>query len=342
MATGAIAVIAAVSLLAACSSSGGGSSAGAGGSSSGSGATSGGSSGGGAKGTLTVAFNSTPDPSYLPLMMAIDTMKGQGYNVKTSQTQSDSTAFQLMSSNRVQFLLTNLADGAAPVSQGAPLKAVLGAEANATTWVAAQGYDDCSKLSGKPVGIYAPNEGYTLIQQAYFDKACPGVKPNLVVIPDSALRAQALASGKILGSVLGTSDAFALTQKYPQKHFVTVNMGTEVQGAGDSYIWTNTTTISKNGPMVNDFLTDILKATRQIYSDPSQVAALATKYFGAANVAVAQLYAKQKLWYANGTLDGIQPTLTLYKLPGTVEKISDPAPLNTVIGAIGRSPATTG
>jgi ABC-type nitrate/sulfonate/bicarbonate transport system substrate-binding protein len=297
-----------------------------------------GSAGSGKGAPLIFAWNSTPDPSGLPILMAIDAMKADGYDITTQQTQSDSVSFQLMSANRLQLTFTNLADGAAPVAQGAPLKAVMGVDANATTWVSGADYPNCADLNGRPVGIYAPHEGYTLIQEAYFAKECPGVEPNLVVIPDSTLRAQALAAGKIDGSVLGTSDAYQLVEKYPDHHFNTVAMGPELAGAGDSYIWTNTTTIKDNAEGLQAFLAAVLKSVRQIYAEPDKLPDLVNKYFDATQLSVTQEYAKTKLWHDDGSLGGVDPTLKLFDVKGSYDQIVDEAPLQHALSEIGSTP----
>lgn len=332
--TALIATLATVSVaLASCSSSksGGGSGGGSG------------SAGGVDKSHVVVAWNSTPDESYLPLLMAIDDMKKQGFSIEAKTLSGSDISFQSLATNAIQFTADSLPPGALSVSQGAPIRIVDTRNANLVVWVADAAYEDCSTLGGKPVGIYSDTGGYTVLMKLYFDKHCPGVKPKYVTIPDSPVRAQAVATGRLAGTALGLPDAVALQKKYPDKHFYVLPLKEDLPGVGDEYVYTNQQTISAHPAIVQALLSAQLKAIRNIYQSSGTLDALVKQYLpSASDSSVAKQFVEQKIWYANGGLTGpgLANTLKAFDLPGDPSKLQDPAPLQAVMSKIGPSPAT--
>jgi ABC-type nitrate/sulfonate/bicarbonate transport system substrate-binding protein len=322
-------------LLAACSSSGSGSGG------SGGGGTS--AAGGVDKSHVVVAWNSTPDEAYLPLLMAIDDMNKQGFSVEAKTLSGSDISFQSLATNNIQFTADSLPPGALSVSQGAPIDIVATRNANLVVWVADAAYEDCSKLSGKPVGIYSETGGYTVLMKLYFDKHCPGVKPNYVTIPDSPVRAQAVATGRLFGTALGLPDALALQKKYPNKHFFVLPLKEDLPGVGDEYVYTNQQTAKSHPAIVQALIAAQLKAIRSIYQSPDSLDALVKQYLpSAADSSVAKQFVEQHIWYANGGLNGpgLQNTLKAFNLPGDPAKLQDTAPLQAAVAKIGPSSVT--
>lgn len=292
---------------------------------------------------VVIAWNSTPDEAYLPLLIAIDAMKKQGYNIEGKTLSGSDITFQGLATNQIQFTADSLPPGALSVSKGAPIRLVATRNANLVDWVAASGYSDCSKLNGKPVGIYSQTGGYTVEMELYFQQHCAGVKPTYVTIPDSPVRAQAVATGRILGTALGLPDALALQKKYPNNKFEIVPLRQALPGVGDEYVYTNETTLKSHEGIVEALLTEQLKAIRAIYQDPSSLDALVKQYLPSApDASVAKQFVQQQIWYANGGLKGpgLQNTLQAFKLPGSADALQDADPLNAVIAKVGTSSAT--
>ena len=292
---------------------------------------------------ITVAWNGTPSQEYLPLLMALDDMKSEGYQVAETVLNGSDLTFQALSSNQIQFTADSLPPGALSVDKGAPIKIIGARNADLTAWVTLPEYQDCSKLAGKPVGIYSQTGGWTILMELYFQAKCPGVKPTYVTIPDSALRAQALAGGRIDGTALGLDDALTLDKQYPGKFFI-VYFGQDMPGIGDEYVYTNTQTISDHPSIVEALLADQLKAIRSLYADPSQVVALDTKYLPDINdpAVVGKRFLDNQLYYANGGLanPGLEATLKAFSLPGNRASLVDDGPMKNVLNAIGQSSAT--
>ncbi len=292
---------------------------------------------------VTIAWNSTPDEAYLPLLMAIDDLNSQGYSVQAQTLSGSDISFQSMATNAIQFTADSLPPGALSVAQGAPIKIIGTRNANLVVWVADAAYEDCSKLEGQPVGIYSETGGYTVLMKLYFEKNCPGVNPQYVTIPDSPVRAQAVATGNLAGTALGLSDALALQKQYPDKNFVVVPLKEDLPGVGDEYVYTNAATLADHPAIAQALLTAQLEAIRQIYEDPASLDGLVKKYLpSVTDTSVAQQFVDDKIWYANGGLGspGLQNTLQAFDLPGSPDDLQDTAPLDATIAVIGTSDAT--
>ena len=270
-------------------------------------------------------------------------MDKEGYNIEAKTLSGSDITFQSLTSNQIQFTADSLPPGALAASKHAPVRLIGTRNANLVDWVSASDYTDCSKLNGKPVGIYSQTGGYTVEMQLYFDKHCAGVKPTYVTIPDSPVRAQAVATGKIFGTALGLPDAVALQAKYPDKKFNVVPLRQDLPGVGDEYVYSNETTISSHEGIVQELLTQQLKAIRSIYADPSTLDALVKQYLpSVTDATVAKQFVQQQIWYANGGLKGpgLANTLKAFSLPGTPDGLQDTGPLDAAIAAIGTSTIT--
>lgn len=291
---------------------------------------------------ILVAWESSPDETYLPTLMAIDAMKQEGYNITAEQLASDPVVVQALASNAVQFTRYSLQGLAQAVQQGVPLKAIETVDRNTVTWVVATGYEDCSKLDGKPVGIYSPTAGYTIEQNIYFAQNCPNVKPTFVSIPDSLLRAQALAAGQILASALGSPDALNLKTQYPGK-FSYVDFGTQLPSLDLDYLMTNTQTLQDHPSVVEALVREQLKAVRQLYTDPTSASGYLTKFLPSVkNDAVTQQFISTKIWYANGGFGGtgLEGGIKAFGVQGDRSTLTDQGPITAALKDLGNSDLT--
>lgn len=349
VAVGATAVALVVTV--ACSSSGGANNGGGGG---GPAATTGGGGGpaattGGGGGapsidtsSFKIAWNSPPDAAALPALMAISDLKKQGYNISVQTLNGADATFQALSTNQIQLTENNPTDGAFAVDKGAPVKVFIEMSGDEVAWVAAPGFEDCAKLSGKPVGIFAQVSGYTSLMKLYFSKHCADVKPNYVVIPDSGLRAQALGAGRIDGSALAITDAYNMQAKNPDKKFLISPINPEFPGIAANYLYTNDTTL-KDHPSILTALSEAeIKAVRQIYANPGDFATLLKDNGLGQYAKSAKTFIKDKIWSANGgdLLGGLKATYPVEDLPGDPAKMVDDTILKAALAKIGRSSAT--
>ncbi|MBB5790212.1 ABC transporter substrate-binding protein [Jiangella mangrovi] len=292
---------------------------------------------------VVIAWNSTPDESYLPLLMAIDAMQEQGYDIEAQVMSGSDVSFQSLGANQIQFTADSLPPAALSVEQGAPIKAIGTRNANLVVWVAEKDFEDCADLDGEQVGIYSETGGYTVLMRMYFDQECAGVEPQYTTIPDSPLRAQAVAEGRIKGTALGLPDAVKLQDEYGADAFFVVPLRESLPGVGDEYVYTNDQTLEEHPAIVEALLTAQLEAIRSIYDDPDSLDELVPQFLpDAPDASVAKQFAEDQIWYANGGLGGpgLENTLEAFDLPGSPDDLQAPDPLAAVIDEISTSSLT--
>ena len=295
--------------------------------------------------TKTVfVFNSTPQEQDLPELMAVDAMKSQGYDISIKQLDGSVLPFQALASNQGQLTGASLPEGALAVQAGSTVKIITARNQNQVVWVADNKYKDCTKLNGQKVGIYSDTGGYTILMKLYFAKACPNIKPTYVTIPDSPVRAQAVATGKIAGTALGLPDAIALQEANPNGTFFVLPLSTEIPGVGDEYVYANSQTLKDHPTIAQAFVTEQLKAIRQLYGDDdTALGDLVKKYLpDVKNIDVLKSMVQSKLWYANGGLSGpgLQATLQGFSLTQTPDQLQDTTALDAALQAVGKSDLT--
>lgn len=290
---------------------------------------------------LIWVHNSPPDLGYLPILMAIKDLNDQGYKITSQVLKGSDLTTQAITSNQAQFTSDGLSTGAFAVDKGGSMIIIGTREKLDSSWVSTQEFADCSKLNDKPVGIFAKTAIFTVLQEAYFNDACPGVKPTYLVIPDSTLRAQALVAGQIVGTVLAGIDVVQLQTQYPNK-FNIVEFNKRLPGLADTYLYSNADTLSNHESVVSAFLAAQLKAIRSLYANKDQIAGLAKQFSIDATPQLVDHYLQSKLWYANGGLegDGLAKSLQTLKLPGTPDKLENAKPMQDALAVVGRSDAT--
>jgi ABC-type nitrate/sulfonate/bicarbonate transport system substrate-binding protein len=293
---------------------------------------------------VTIAWNSTPDENYVPILMAVAAMQEQGYQIEARQLPETNLVIQALTANQVQFGAEGVSTGALAVQEGAPIKIISTQNANQVVWVTTQEAADCANLAGQPVGIYSLEAGYTVLQNLYLESECPGITDQVewVIIQDSPLRAQALAEGQIAGTALGLPDALILQRDYPDQ-FNYVYLAQALPGIGDEHFYTNTDTLANHPDIVRALIREQLLAQRSLYENPDSALEQVQKHLpGVETDDVIQQFIEQRIWYANGGLHGpgLENTITGLELPGDAASLADLQPLDDVLAEIGMSELT--
>jgi len=291
---------------------------------------------------VVVGWQSTPDENYLPILMALDAMRDQGYDITAQQMADSNLVLQGLSSGSVHFTADSLQAGAQGRDAGVPIKAITTRNANQVVYVANSDYEDCAQLDGQPTGVYSPDAAYTILMNLYFEANCSGITTEYVIIQDSPLRAQAMTQGQIFATTLGLPDAMALEAQAPGEFFM-ASLATELPGVGDEYLYASESTIADHPDIVAAFVREHLVAIRSLYEDPASAAALVEQYFPETDGdAVAQRFIEDQLWYANGGLEGpgLEATLEAFSLPGSRDDLVDDTGLQAALDEIGATDQT--
>lgn len=305
------------------------------------------------KAPITLGFDSTPDESYLPILMAVDTMKKEGYDVQpTVQLNGTDLVIQAVANNQLQLMASGIIQIATALDKKIPLT-VIGTRQN-NTWnlVTARDITSCNQLNGKKVAIFSTGGTSTAYLNIYLAKNCPGATLNTLVIPDSTLRRQALENGQVVAAPLEGPDTVLITSGAGASRFhVLANFAREMPGIGRDVVTTSSTFSKQHPSVVKAFIKAQIEAIRSLYKDPKTIGPLNTKYFkyGDQGDAIGKFFIQGKLWCANGGLNPadmdnqLKAFADARKIPATVTTpaLVDDAPMKAVIKELGTSSETT-
>ena len=308
---------------------------------------------GGAVDTTPIALgnNSTPDQAYLPILMALDTMKSEGYAVKDNvDFKSTQLGFQALQNNQVQLSSSGVTDPATAIDKGLKIKVIDARGNNVWSIVSKSSIATCDQLNGQKMGLFSTTGVSTAYVKIYMQTTCPNVKTNDVIIPDSVLRRQALEAGQIDASPLEGDDVVRIMKDKPGQFHVLADIAKQLPGIGRDVVVTNDVMLSQHPAVVQAFVKAHLEAIRSIYKDPSTLVALDNKYLklGDAAADISKEYVSLKVWCANGGLAGSDVQNELDKFgefkltPANMKaaQLVDTKALDAVLAQIGKSDAT--
>ncbi|MGH3663367.1 MAG: ABC transporter substrate-binding protein [Micromonosporaceae bacterium] len=303
---------------------------------------------------LAMGNNSTPDATYLPLEMALETMRKDGISVKPDiQFQSAELSLQALASNQVQFLSVPIVQAAAAVAKLPDLRVITTRSNNHWTFVTDKSITSCDQLDGKKVGIFSKEGVSTAYLEIYFKQQCPGVEPDYVVTADSTLRRQALENKQIVASPLQATDAVQILSNHPGDYHELVNFGQKYPTIGRDVVMTNKATLEGNPDAVRAFVRGQVEAIRWLYEHPDEASGTLDKLLGKHIPSevdkVSDYVLDNKLFCANGGLadENLEESLKVFGsdydfLPKevTIKKLVDPGPMDAVLAKIKKSSAT--
>lgn len=301
---------------------------------------------------IALGNNSTPDQAYLPILMALDTLKQEGYNVKPEvDFKNTQLSFQALQNNQVQFSSSGVTDPATAIDKGLKIKVIDARANNAWSLVTTNSITTCDQLNGKKMGLFSTTGISTAYVKIYLQTTCPKAQPNNVIIPDSVLRRQALEAGQIDASPLEGGDVVRILADKPGQFRVLADFSQTLPGIGRDLVETNATLLADHPTVVQAFVKAHLEAIRAIYKDPSSIGQLDAKYLklGDSAAAIGKQYIDTKVWCANGGLAGndVQKELDVFGGQYTftpkgmkAAQLLDTTALDAVLTQIGKSTAT--
>ncbi|HLG72077.1 MAG TPA: ABC transporter substrate-binding protein [Chloroflexota bacterium] len=231
----------------------------------------------GPKPAIKFAYSS-PGFSYIPMMMAQDAMRAQGYTVDTANFNQPELAVQAISQNETQFSSGSTYTVMQAIQKGAKIKLIADRNANEWTITAANAIADCAGLNGKKVGIASEGAVSTAMMNQWLQDNCPQAKPNILIIADSDQRGAAMLAGQLDASPLQLDSQVALYKKGPNKFHTLADFSKDLPQLDTSAIYVSDEFLSKNRPAVVDFVTELIKANRAVAANPQLLKENNAKY----------------------------------------------------------------
>src|SRR5579884_3654680 len=299
-----------------------------------------------AKPAVKFAYSS-PGFAYIPMFMAQDAMKAQGYSVDSANFNQPELAVQAISQNETQFSSGSTYTVMSAIQKGAKIKLIADRNANEWTITAANAIADCAGLDGKKVGIASEGAVSTAMLNVWMQQKCPQAKPNILVIADSEQRATAMLAGQLDASPLQLDSQVTLFKKAAGKFHTLADFSKELPDLDTSAIYVSDDFLAKNRPAVVDFVTELIKANRAVAANPQLLKEGMTKYKLAGDEAIDDIikaYLGINAFDKNGgvTEQRINYSIDFFTKAGqlkpglTVKDVADVSVVNDALAKVGK------
>ena len=300
-----------------------------------------------AKGRIHVLVIANTDIRDIPLGLAIEDLKAQGYRAEVTPMLNGALMPDALARGDAEIGSFNNETLWTAVSKGVRARTLMQRLSFPNLLVTQAGVTGCGALDGRPIALGAQGGLNPRLIALYFDRQCPGTKPQLMVIPDSTARTAALASGSVDAALVPLEELVKLRGHSPGAYEVLVDLTKafpllQVTGVHARLDW-----LEQYPRAARDFIRALLLAHRTIIDDPRIFYARAADQLKltpetAKPIVDASLAAGA--WDPNGALteENVRFTLRFLKEVGAVpptlgfEAVADLSYLNTVLGEIGR------
>jgi ABC-type nitrate/sulfonate/bicarbonate transport system substrate-binding protein len=294
-----------------------------------------------------VAFTSI-GVSSVPLLAAIDALRGQGYTIETPEIAESELSVQGVVKGDFAFSSGTTSAVMTAVQKGGKVKILADRVANEWTVYAVKAVGACKDLDGKKLAIHSEGAVSTAMVKNWLATECPTAKPTILIVPGSDNRLKALLAGQIDSSPLELSDAISLEAQAGDKFRLITSFAQTLPNIHPTTVYANGDFVDKNPDSVKALLKALLEQHRKIAGDAKYLSDSVLKYYKNANKdtldkAVAQ-YVGLKMFDVNGGLTeaNLKGTLDFFTAAGavqpglTVKDVADLAYLTAVLGEIGR------
>ena len=296
---------------------------------------------------FTVAFTSI-GVSSVPLLAAIDSLRGQGFTIKTPEIAESELSVQGVVKGDFAFSSGTTSAVLNAVQKGGKVKILADRVANEWTVYGAKPIGACKDLEGKKLAIHSEGAVSTAMVRNWLSTECSTTKPTFLVIPGSDNRLKALLANQIDASPLELSDAIALESQAGDKFNQLTSFAKTLPNIHPTTVYANGDFVEKNPDSVRAVLKALLEQHRKIAGDAKYFADITVKYYPGADKktldkASAQ-YVALKMFDVNGGLteENLKGTVDFFTTAGsvkpglTVKDVADLSYLQAVLGEIGR------
>jgi ABC-type nitrate/sulfonate/bicarbonate transport system substrate-binding protein len=283
----------------------------------------------------------------VPLLMAMDSLRAQGYTIETTYLASGALITESLARGDADISMVNNQTIWTAISKGADLRTIAQFTGSTTVFAARREIDDCRALDGKPVGVAATRGVSPSLFGRYLKEQCAGAEPQLVVIPESAGRVAGLVAGELDAAVMPGEAFYQVEEQAPGRFHPLMTYAESFPDVQIDGLHVRREWAGENPEAVKDFLRAMLKAYREVSEEPQVLYEEAAKRLSL-DPAVARSVGDSDLqlgiWDANGglTAENLQYTLDFLKQTDDslaelrVEDVADLSYLNAVLDEIGR------
>jgi ABC-type nitrate/sulfonate/bicarbonate transport system substrate-binding protein len=283
----------------------------------------------------------------VPLLMAMDALRAQGYTVEVTYLAKSSLIAAALAEGDADIGLLNNQTMWAAVAKGAEVRTIAEPVASTTVLVAQADVTSCAQLHDQPVGVASTTGLSPARLEEYLRQNCPGAAPKYLVISESAGRAAGLLSGELRAALLPAEEMLKLEAEAPGKLHALADMAKTYPDVRQDGLHVRTAWGREHAQAVRDLLRAMLLANRQVLDSPDLLGEEAMRRLeldAATAEAVANLHLGLGVFDANGALSEARVQATLDFLVGIealppglrAADVADLSYLNAVLDALGR------
>jgi NitT/TauT family transport system substrate-binding protein len=296
-------------------------------------------------GTIRFEVPADADVADIPWLMAIDSLKDQGYTVETVSLADDLSSVAMAQGDLDIASLSNQRAWAA-IGKGAPLVTVMDKSANTFMMISPEDIRTCADLDGKPVAVNGVTTVGWAMLSAYLRKNCPDARPDILVVKGGSNRMAALLSGEVDTAMQDIDDLIKLERDRPEEFYPLVVFAEAFPGLQITSHVVRRDFAEQNPEMVKDIIRALYAARRSL-QDPQVLREAIIKYLDLEPDKAQQMadaYLAQKIWDVNGaySLETVQATLDFLQEHGSLppglkaEDVADLSYYEAVLDEIGR------
>lgn len=167
------------------------------------------------KGTIHVGIETPASIVDVPMYMALDKLKADGYDVQISDFQSPETMTLALQQGQVDFEGTSAGTAFSAIDAGFDGRVFLGMAMSDFLMVAKKDLATCASLDGKNVGVQSQEGTTGVLTSRWFASECPSAKPNVLIVPGSENRVAGLIAGQLDAAPIDSQNAAQLQAQKP-------------------------------------------------------------------------------------------------------------------------------
>jgi ABC-type nitrate/sulfonate/bicarbonate transport system substrate-binding protein len=297
---------------------------------------------------LVVGFSGVKQLTYAAMLIALERARDRGYEIVPVYFPRPELAVQALIRGETDLARIEPSSVSVAIARGAKLAIVGAAAASQWVLVTPRAVTAPAQLSRRRIAVHSVTSmSNTVVQYAIKKHRIAG--PQILVIPGSPARAQALMQGEVDATSLFLTDAIRIEHAAPGRFHVLVDF--RDMPMVDSVIAARRDWIPGHREEMEDVLRGLLETHRRIAAGPEWGAARTRQLFPDEDPAfvgaVVRAYIARGVWDQNGGIDQLVATGQMVRLlkeidalpaaaPDGAADYADLAPLQDVLKKIGR------
>jgi ABC-type nitrate/sulfonate/bicarbonate transport system substrate-binding protein len=215
---------------------------------------------------LRIAFTSTPDFGAVPIALAVDKLKEQGVELKPTFYNGFPPARTALLRGDVEVMQLNLNSMITSNQQGANLRALIRMAPNEWVLLTPVSIKTPPDLNGKRIGIHGPATLTEQLVKATIKKYA--LKSDVLVVPGSDARIQALISKQLDATPAELADFLELKQSKPRDYHAVIDYNKEYPFLTGSTLITRKDFTEQQPGLLQTFVSSYMEITNVIRKNP--------------------------------------------------------------------------